>query len=282
MTHTVRAYAKINLGLLVTGKRPDGFHEIVTVFHRVDLCDEITLRSAPVITVRSTNPHVPDGEDNICHRAAVLLRDEFRVDAGMDCMIVKKIPVGAGLGGGSADGAAVLRTVPALWGISPDEATLRSIAVRLGSDVPYFLGDGSAMATGRGEILDYFRLVVPYAILLCSPGIHVATSWAYAQIRPRGRRAPDLRSILKRGMSDPSVLRSELINDFEDPVIIAHPVIGHLKQDMLRQGAVFASMSGSGSCVFGFFDGVVAAEEASEVFRAQGFRTFLTPAFFGS
>jgi 4-diphosphocytidyl-2-C-methyl-D-erythritol kinase len=154
--------------------------------------------------------------------------------------------------------------------------------LRLGSDVSYFLADGSALATGRGEILHHFRLAVPYTILLCNPGIHIATPWAYGQVRPREDRAVDLRSIVVRGMSDPSILRSELINDFEEPVFSAYPVIGALKEEMLRRGSVFASMSGSGSSVFGFFAGTTGAEEAAEAFRAQGYRTFVSPAFFGS
>ena len=286
-----RAYAKINLGLRVTGKRTDGYHEICTVFHRISLFDEILLRPADAVTVDTTDPAVPSGESNICHAAALMLRENFEggtgvrtgVPPGVSIAITKRIPAGAGLGGGSADAAAVLRSLPPLWGTSISEEDLRRLALRLGSDVPFFLGDESAFGTGRGEVLEYFRLDLPFAILLCTPPVQISTRWAYSLILPRPPGRPDredLRSVLLRGLSDPPFLREHLVNDFESIVSREYPVIRSIKESMVRDGALFASMSGSGSSVYGFFHDTGAAALASASLKSQDFRTFITPPHF--
>jgi 4-diphosphocytidyl-2-C-methyl-D-erythritol kinase len=283
-----RAYAKINLGLRITGKRTDGYHEICTVFHRVGLFDEILLRPGDAISVHTNDPSVPSDETNICHGAALLLSETLEartpgrsgVRPGVSIAITKNIPVGAGLGGGSADAAAVLRSLPALWGTSISEENLRRLAVRLGSDVPFFLGDDSALGTGRGEVLDYFRLDVPFAILLCTPPVQVSTRWAYSRVLPHPPDQEDIRSVLLRGMADPAFLREHLVNDFESPVFREHRVIRSVKESMLGDGALFASMSGSGSSVYGFFHDTEAAGRAAASLTSPGFRTFITPPHF--
>ncbi|HTO92907.1 MAG TPA: 4-(cytidine 5'-diphospho)-2-C-methyl-D-erythritol kinase [Bacteroidota bacterium] len=275
-----RAYAKINLGLRVTGKRDDGYHEICTVFHRVALFDDIVMLPADGITVRTSNAEIPSGEGNICHAAALALRNRFNAQGGVRIDITKRVPAGAGLGGGSADAAAVLRSLPALWGKSLPADQLRELAVSLGSDVPFFLGDDTALGTGRGEILEYFRLDIPFALLLCTPPVRVSTRWAYSRVVPRPPAGEDLRSLLVRGMADPSLLRERLVNDFESPVIREHPVIGSIKESMMRNGSLFASMSGSGSTVYGFFHDTAAAGLASAPLESLGFATFITPPHF--
>jgi 4-diphosphocytidyl-2-C-methyl-D-erythritol kinase len=277
---TLQAHAKINFGLYVTGKRPDGFHNIETVFHRVAVADTIELSPSREIIVESTDPGAPSGETNICHRAARLLHDILQPDDGVHCVITKRIPIGAGLGGGSADAAAVLRALPSFWKRKADSGTVGQLALELGSDVPFFLGAGSALAHGRGETLELLPLDVPYAILLCHPNIHVATAWAYAQIRPRANPHPDLRSMVLQGMKDPRILREGLINEFENPVFNAFPEIRRVKETLLREGAVFASMSGSGSTVYGLFPDLAGAESAKGAFAGTGYRTFLTPPHF--
>lgn len=272
-----RAYAKINLGLRILEKRPDGYHNIETVFQRIDLFDEIELSSSSTIKVVSTSDEVPGDESNICHKAARLLRNHLGISGGVCISINKKIPVGAGLGGGSSDAATVLRVLPAFWNRSIDEASLRTFALQLGSDVPYFLGNGSALGRGRGEILEYFPLDLPYFILLCNPNIHVSTSWAYSMAKP-GNPAQEisLKDILLKHKADPSRLEEMLRNDFEPAVFREYPAIEEVKNEMLKHGACFASMSGSGSSVFGFFESEANAGEAAGRFRSQGYRTFLT------
>jgi 4-diphosphocytidyl-2-C-methyl-D-erythritol kinase len=247
-----RAYAKINLGLIVRDKRPDGFHNIETVFHTIDHFDEIELSESTAITVTSSDPDAPGGETNIAHRAAVLLQRRCGANRGATIHLRKRIPVGAGLGGGSADAAVVLRELPKVWSVSIDDRTLRDLALELGSDVPYFLGTGSALASGRGEQLEYFHLDVPFWVLLCHPKIHVSTAWAYANITASSRQT-DLRSIVLEGMSHPAGLARNLTNDFETVVFRRYPEVRRVKEQMLQGGAVFALMSGSGSSVFGLF-----------------------------
>ncbi len=275
-----RAYAKINIGLRVTEKRADGYHEITTVFHRIELFDDITLSPARDVTVVSTDPEVPSGESNICHAAAAMLRQHLGTGAGVRIDVTKRIPAGAGLGGGSADAAAVLRRLPALWGESVSAHDLRAMALRLGSDVPFFLGDESAVGIGRGETLEYFRLDVPFAILLCTPPVRVSTAWAYAHIVPRPGPVEDLRSILLRGMADPSILRNHIANDFESPVFQEYPVIRSIRDLMVDDGALFVSMSGSGSTVYGFFPDAGRAAAAARPLDSLNFRTFITPPHF--
>lgn len=272
-----RAYAKINLGLRILEKRPDGYHNIETVFHRIDLFDEIELSSSSTIKVVSTSDEVPGDESNICHNAARLLRNYLGVSGGVCISINKKIPIGAGLGGGSSDAATVLRVLPAFWNRSIDEASLRTLALQLGSDVPYFLGNGSASGRGRGELLEFFSLDLPYFILLCNPNIHVSTSWAYSMAKP-GNPAQEisLKDILLKHKEDPPRLTELLRNDFEAAVFREYPAIEEVKNEMLKHGACFASMSGSGSSVFGFFESEANAEEVAGRFRSQGYRTFLT------
>ena len=277
-----RAYAKINLGLYVVEKRPDGFHNILTVFHRIDLHDTISFSPSSDVNVESTDPAAPGGVSNLCHRAAEALREHTGVSHGVRITLEKRIPVGAGLGGGSSDAATVLLHLPQFWGIEIDSFSLHILALELGSDVPYFLGAGSAMGRGRGEILEYFPLEIPFAILLCNPNIHIATGWAFSCITPGPPMAEDLRRVLTDGMHDPGLLRATLSNDFEPAVFSAHPAIGELKQEMLKGGAVYAAMSGSGSSVFGFFPTMDQAETLAGILRAKGLRSFVTPPLFRS
>jgi 4-diphosphocytidyl-2-C-methyl-D-erythritol kinase len=275
-----RAHCKINLGLRVTGKRTDGYHDILTVFHRVGLFDDILLSVSDAISVHATDPAVPSDESNICHAAARALAETLGGGNGVRIDITKRVPAGAGLGGGSADAAAVLRTLPGLWGSACSEDALRALALRLGSDVPFFLGDRSAVGSGRGDVLEYFILDVPFAILLCIPPVHVATAWAYSRVAPRPGVREDIRSLLHRGMSDPALLRASLVNDFEPPVFREYPVIRSVKESMERDGALFASMSGTGSSVYGLFEDAARAEIAAGPLEELEFRTSVTPPHF--
>lgn len=277
MSPVFQAHAKINLGLRVLGKRPDGFHNISTIFHRIGLSDEIELEQGNGITVETTSPEVPTDHTNICHRAATLLRERLGISAGVKVTIHKNIPVGAGLGGGSTDAASVLLHLPKFWGVKADASLLQEIALQLGSDVPYFLGEGAALGTGRGEALDYFPLNMPWHILLCNPRIHVSTAWAYRHVRPSvDAGESDLRAIVQRGMNDPEYLREHLKNDFEEPVFAAYPEIRNVKETMYESGALFALMSGSGSSVYGLWKSKDAMTAASGQFRGMGLFVHVT------
>jgi 4-diphosphocytidyl-2-C-methyl-D-erythritol kinase len=274
------AYAKINLGLYVVARRPDGYHDIETVFCRIGIADRITFSPHDEISVTSTSPEVPSDASNICHKAATMLRTHLGVSEGANIHIEKHVPVGAGLGGGSADAAMVLHALPAFWNksVSPDDQF--RMALQIGSDVPYFLKDGAAVGRGRGESLEYFPLDIPFSILLCNPNIHVSTAWAYGRIRPGTVGKPDdLRGSVTKGMSHPEILQT-LRNDFEDVVFESYPIVRQIKEEILQWGAVFAMMSGSGSTMFGFFDNADAAEALASDFVDRGYKAFVTPPHF--
>lgn len=275
------AYAKINLGLRILSRRADGYHNIETVFHRIDLYDEIEFLPSPTIHVESSAREVPGDVSNLCHRAASLLQETLTPDGGVHIRLLKRIPTGAGLGGGSSDAATVLLKLPLFWKRTIDAETLHTFALRLGADVAFFLGTGSALGRGRGEQLEFFPLDIPYWILLCNPRIHISTAWAYRKVNVVPRtQLRDLRDILREGVRTPEVLLHELINDFEAAVFPLYPVLRQIKEEMLHSGAVYASMSGSGSSMYGFFRHEAEARAVADTFTARGYLTCVTAPHF--
>lgn len=274
----INAYAKINLGLRVVDKRSDGFHNIETVFHRIHLFDEITLQHSDSISVTCTNPQIPINNDNLCWKAVELLQREAGVTSGAKIHIVKNIPVGAGLGGGSSNAATVLKHLPALWNIRVDNSVLEKAALQLGSDVPFFLKDSTAYAQGRGEKLSYFQLRLPYWIVVVYPNIHVSTPWAYTALSERrGGIAPNRQPMI----NDFSIAHLPLIleNDFEEVVFEQYPHIKEIKIRLVKLGAKYALMSGSGSSVFGLFDDEQSARDAATMFSHNNFVHLTEPDF---
>ena len=179
----LKAYAKINLGLRVLRKREDGFHDIETIFHRVNLFDELTVEpSDSAISISCDNQTLPVDENNLCWKAIELLRTEIGTSQGASVHLKKNIPIGSGLGGGSSDAAAVLTALPSLWKIPVDASTLAGIALNIGSDVPFFLHNRSAYAEGRGELLRFVKFTLPHSVLVVTPSIHVSTAWAYEEL----------------------------------------------------------------------------------------------------
>lgn len=259
---TLDAPAKINLGLEVLARRADGFHDINTVFHRIGLADTISLAPREhAVTLSCSAADIPTDERNLCVRAALALRARTGCDRGVHIDLVKHIPDGAGLGGGSSDAASVLRALVDLWVLDIDDRDLAAIAASIGSDVPYFLGEGSAYATGRGELLTYFPLALPYDIVVAHPGVRVPTAWAYGALRHEGVKVPtDLPAVWHEHLREPEQLRALVRNDFEAPVCAEYPAIARLRTAIAEAGADLVLMSGSGSAVFGLFAASAAAE----------------------
>ncbi len=281
MVLSARAYAKINLGLLIHGKRDDGYHEIETVFHHIDLYDEIRLESQDKVSIETDSDDIPSDESNLCWKAVTLLNQMAGTNHGVRVKLKKNIPAGAGLGGGSADAATVLRLLPRLWKVSVPDSDLANCAARLGSDVSFFLGSSSAHGRGRGDILEPFRLPLPYAIVICFPGIHVSTPWAYGQITKfEKREAGKLKERLQRALPDLRSRCDVVHNDFEEPVFRQYPRLGKIKHSLLEAGAVCASLSGSGSSVYGLFAENTSAMQAALQLRSNHISTFYTPAGF--
>ncbi|MEK7263343.1 MAG: 4-(cytidine 5'-diphospho)-2-C-methyl-D-erythritol kinase [Bacteroidota bacterium] len=266
----VRAYAKINLGLRVVRKRADEFHDIETVFHRINLFDEIELTPhTKGISLRSSNTQLPRDSSNLCVQAALLFQKETNTHKGVDILLQKNIPVGAGLGGGSSDAAAVLFALSELWNTPVPFTTLRELALQLGSDVPYFLLDGTAYATGRGEMLEYFPFEIPYWIATVFPNEQIFTKWAYHNVTPDDSRKKTLKEILRAGIHHCEYLREYLRNDFEQPVFAAYPNVRNVVNRFLDAGAQYVSLSGSGSSLFGFFENENEALEFQEEIEQQ-------------
>jgi 4-diphosphocytidyl-2-C-methyl-D-erythritol kinase len=247
--------AKINLGLRVIRKREDGYHDIETVFYPIH-----GLRDALEI-VRGTNDTPVDfnmtglpvqGEihQNLCVKAYTLLQQDFPSLPAIQMHLHKTIPMGAGLGGGSADGAFTLRLLDQHFQLGLTQDQLIQYALQLGSDCPFFILNQPCFATGRGEIMQPLSLnLSSYQFVLVNPGIHVPTGWAFAQLQPT---VPNI-SCEQIVMQDPSTWRDQLLNDFEDAVMTAYPTIRTIKKQLYEHGAVYASMTGTGSTVYGMF-----------------------------
>jgi 4-diphosphocytidyl-2-C-methyl-D-erythritol kinase len=275
-----RAYAKINLGLRIIGKRPDGYHDIETVLHRVNVFDEITLEPASSVTIECQQQNVPNDATNLCVRAVVLFQKLHTIRDGIRIILKKHIPVGAGLGGGSSDAAATLRLLTRFWNKPTTERDLQLLALQLGSDVPFFLNDGSAYAKGRGEILEYFELDIPYWIVTVYPNLHISTAWAYRETQISNRKSDDtVKKIIQEHITQPRLLMNLLQNDFEPLVLRTHEPVARVKQALYIAGAEFAQMSGSGSAVYGLFsDELFVHDVAKEL--GKHYAVFLTPPHF--
>jgi 4-diphosphocytidyl-2-C-methyl-D-erythritol kinase len=248
-------HCKINLGLHVLRKRADGFHDLETVFYPLPLRDvlEIIPSGKPPTPINFTVTGLPipgDASSNLCVRAYHLLKKDFPELPSPDVWLYKAIPMGAGLGGGSSDGAFMLRLLDSVFGLSLGREKLASYAGRLGSDCAFFLYDQPCFASGRGEILEPFALNLSgYSIVLVYPGIHVGTAEAFSDLRPALPATP-----LKELLAQPvSAWRSSLVNDFEASVCSRHPELQKIKEKLYQCGAVYASMTGSGSAFYGLF-----------------------------
>jgi len=262
----LKAYSKINLGLEILFKRDDGFHELNTVFLRTCLADELLFEESSNILV-TTEPDLKIvQEENLVYKAAMAIKNHYPNISGCKIHIKKNIPSGAGLGGGSSDAATALSGLVRLWNINPDRKVIFNIAKSLGSDVPFFLNDKTALARGRGEILSYFDFNHPWWIVLIKPNVDISTSWAYKNLNMGSvRRTPsELGEIIMRSLSEPKLLRNKVFNHFEELVFLHYPEIEEIKEKLYSCGAILSLLSGSGSTVFGLFhtqkDSVAAAE----------------------
>ncbi len=282
---TLRAYAKINLGLRILRKREDGYHDIETIFYRVNPYDEIRLEPSTDIVFESNDTSLPADESNLCIRAAKLLQQYAGISLGVKISLIKNIPIGAGLGGGSSDAATTLLGLIKLWDIGITKEELSALALQLGSDVPYFLNQGTAYATGRGEILEYFNINNPHWIVLVCPDIHVSTAWAYQEIHSSRLKThnsklitqtSNLKTLLLENINNPQQLNPLLHNDFEPLVLHKHKSIAYLKLSLYATGAKFAQMSGSGSSVYGFYTDEKEAMNAATQFSRK-YKVFITP-----
>lgn len=273
----LQANAKINIGLRIIGKRADGYHDLETVFYEIPWHDELEIETSDDLKMISNSSEAPADDSNLCLRAARLLQSAVHTNIGATIVLQKNISVGSGLGGGSSDAAAVLRGLNVLWNLKLSNDELRSLAVKLGADVAFFIEGGSAYATGRGELLEHCSLTLPFWVVVVVPPVHVSTAWAYGNLkRKSGHAAQNLKTIVTKQIHNHKTFSADVVNDFEPSVFEAFPLIRQTKEKLLSAGAQFALMSGSGSSVFGLFEGESAAQQAAASFDAT-FRNFITP-----
>lgn len=275
----MRAHAKVNLDLRVLGTRPDGYHELRTVFQTIELHDAIECtESRGPFSIRCRTASVPLDKTNLVWRAAAALWSALgrsEEPRGVSIAIEKNIPVQAGLGGGSADAAAALLALGRLWGDAP-MPLVREVAAGVGADVPFFLSGGTALGLGRGEEIYPLVDLPSHWVLIVQPPFGVSTAEAYAwydEDRAAGLREP--RELQMLPVPWPT-RAAQMINDLEPPVVRRHPEIGALKSAMRDAGAVAAAMTGSGSAVFGLFRTRGAASAAARRVARGGAKALVT------
>ena len=270
----VEAPAKVNLFLRVYDARPDGYHELSTLFQAVDLADRVRVGlGGDAVEIEVHGAELGPAAENLAYRAAARLLAQTGISGGARVVLEKRIPVGAGLGGGSSDAAAVLRGLARLASIPEDDARLRAVGAELGSDVPFFLGRSPlAAGRGRGEVLEAFAPLPVADLVLVSPPVHVSTGWAYAALDTARRARGSSGGPSPRGR--PATWQdvvAEAHNDFQDVVAAAHPEVARALAALGAAGAEVALMSGSGSTCFGLFpERSAAARAAAELTRELG------------
>lgn len=269
---TILGRAKINLTLDILGLRDDGYHEIATVMQSLALADTLTLtRQEDGITLTVDLPGLEADERNLAHRAAALIMNECGVRNGVHIAITKRIPVAAGLAGGSADAAAALRGMNELYELGLSDECLCDLGAKLGSDIPFSLMGGTVLATGRGEALQSLTDFPQTFVVLAKPPVAVSTPWAYRSYdaHPPEYHPDNAAFIEALARGDREACARLISNVLESVTEAVHPVIGDYRVRMLTHGAICAMMSGSGPTVFGLFADERTAADAAEAFRRE-------------
>jgi 4-diphosphocytidyl-2-C-methyl-D-erythritol kinase len=268
MKQQLLAPAKINLCLHVLGKRADGYHDLAMLMQRVSVFDrlDVTVGESRELAVVCTGVPLAPDEENIAARAVRRLLEAAGVTARVGIEIDKRIPVAAGLGGGSSDAAAILVGLNRLLDLGFDQPTLMKLGRELGADVPFFVYEQTAWATGIGDVLDPVPQLPPFWCLLVNPGIPVSTAWAYRNL---GLTSPRDVARLRKFPATLSELVRLLHNDLERVTIGHHPLLAEIKHQLVALGALGALMSGSGPTLFGVFESETAAHRAEQEMRQR-------------
>lgn len=272
----LKALAKINLGLDVLRRREDGYHEVKMIMQTISLHDDLEIRriKAPEIQVKTNLYYLPTNENNLVYKAAKLLMDEFGIKEGVAIQLKKRIPVAAGMAGGSTDGAAVLWGMNQMYGLGLSRQELMERGVKLGADVPYCVQRGTALAEGIGERLSVLPSMPKCTILIAKPGISVSTKFVYENLHAndlKPEQHPDVdRMIEAMKEKNLDLLCERMGNVLETVTIPVYPVIQEIKEHMMACGAAGAMMSGSGPTVFGIFHSPVQAKAAMKDLKVNG------------
>ncbi|NBG88049.1 4-(cytidine 5'-diphospho)-2-C-methyl-D-erythritol kinase [Isachenkonia alkalipeptolytica] len=275
----IKTYGKINLYLEVIKKREDGYHDLQMVMQSIGLYDEVSLqkKERDEITLYTNSPYIPTDEGNIAVQAAKLMKEEFQIDQGVEISITKNIPVAAGLAGGSANAAGVLKGLNELWELKLRDEKLRELGLRLGADVPFVLMEGAAVAEGIGERLTPIEGLKNTWLVLCKPGISISTPEVY--------KALDLEALERRPLPpgflsaiekrDLRTLSKTMYNALESVTAKKHGVIEDIKKKMMQYNAIGAMMTGSGPTVFGIFKDQDRAKKAARNLRKYHHQTYV-------
>lgn len=271
----LKARAKVNIGLQVKDQREDGLHNIHTVFQELELHDTILLKKqARDWSININDSTIPTNESNTCIQAYLVIKQRFPKIDGISITLNKNIPSGAGLGGGSSNAATVLKGLKELYNLTINNKELLEIAVKIGADVPFFISGGTQIGDGIGDILSPIYKPVDGFYLLVIPDIFISTAWAYNALKKNLKEdidRPNFAHFLEGNILSKAIFD----NDFERIVIPAYPKIGEILVGLLKTGASYASLSGSGSTVFGIYDDEAGAKQAESHFQKQ-YHTFLT------
>tara|TARA_B100000470_G_scaffold49517_1_gene36813 strand:- start:4926 stop:5774 length:849 start_codon:yes stop_codon:yes gene_type:complete len=272
---TVNSYAKINIGLKIINQRIDSYHNIETVFQEVQFHDIITIKKINEgYKLSSNNVDFPMESSNTCVQAYLRLKKEFPKLKGVKIHINKNIPMGSGLGGGSSNAASTIIGINNLYDIGLTTPQLKNISQDIGADVPFFIEGGIQHGQGIGDKLTPLKIKLPYTILLVFPNNTVNTRWAYSQIR--NKLEIPIKAVNFADLMEKEMIPFQLFeNDFEKIVFSTYPEIGLIKSKLLKNNARFASLSGSGSTVFGFFNDEADAISAELLF-SKSFKTIIT------
>jgi len=269
---TYKAYAKINITLDVLGKRDDGYHELEMIMQNVDLYDVVTVKKTEEgIVLSSGREDLPSDKGNIAYRAAELMIERYGVKGGVDIKIEKNIPVAAGLAGGSTDGAAVIKAVNDLYELGLDEEELKECAAMLGSDIPYCVAGKTSFAYGRGTELTYLNPMPKMNVVLAKPDIDVSTAFVYKNYKAENvEKRPDTKKMIEAvNKGDKQTIALGLCNVLESVTTVHYPIINEIKNEMIKNGAVNALMSGSGPTVFAVFENKETADKAVSVIKEK-------------
>jgi 4-diphosphocytidyl-2-C-methyl-D-erythritol kinase len=272
----IRSYAKVNLALSVLGRRTDGYHDIQTIFQTISISDELEFQDAPHLELNCQNLDGVLPEDNLVWKAAVLFADALGLSRGASITLRKRIPAGAGLGGGSGNAAATLLGLRRFWNINISDSALHSLAADLGSDVPFFLFGGAALGVGRGEKISLLPDSPTQHLVVIFPGVHVSTAEAYRSLNlgltsvSEDHRIQRFCGRVQEGKTCPT----EIFNDFEASILSAYPPIMEAKSFLKAKGSVATLLSGSGSSVFGFFSDEESAFAAARESSRATWRVF--------
>ena len=274
----ITAQAKINLALAIKGRRTDGFHDIESIIQEVEFGDDLFLEQARDLTFESDSAQLQAEPDNLCLKAATLMSRRFRIP-GLHIRLIKRIPIGAGLGGGSSDAAAVLKGINILYNLDVSESDLRLLAAKIGSDIPFFINGGSACVQGRGEKVTPVKMDTAYTVLLLHPELYINTGWAYANLKMGLTKDSKETKFIGFEFQNLSVdkFRGKFYNDFEKSVFITYPQLAESKELLYVRGADFASMSGSGSTIYGLFRDPIQAESVYRELKTRYSCTITRP-----